>query len=162
MLNMSRTHNIWKGSTMTEAMPTARELYDRMKLGWISELGVPPELYAEDVVVETPFSPPGNRRRTEGRDEWLAFAGASRAALPVRFEAYREIAVHETTDPGVIVAEYELTATVTTTGERASARFIGVLGVRDGQIVLWREYQDVLTMATALNRRPDALDALPT
>ncbi len=147
---------------MTEAVPTTRQLYDRMRRDWMSGTTASPDLYAEDVVVETPFSPPGTRRRTEGRDEWLAFSGASRAALPVRFEEYREIAVHETADPQVLVAEYELTGTVTTTGRRATARFIGVLGVRDGRIALWREYQDVLTMAAALGRRPEALDALPS
>jgi uncharacterized protein len=54
----------------------------------------------------------------------------------------------------VIVVEYELTGTVTTTARRATAPFIGVLRARDGQIVAWREYQDALAIARALGQPP--------
>jgi ketosteroid isomerase-like protein len=36
------------------------------------------------------------------------------------------------------------------TGERGSVRFIGVLRVRDGRIVEWREYQDTHAIQQAL------------
>lgn len=39
---------------------------------------------------------------------------------------------------------------VTSTGERGSARFIGVLRVRDGKIAGWREYQNTLAIQQAL------------
>ncbi|WP_246063478.1 limonene-1,2-epoxide hydrolase family protein [Nonomuraea longispora] len=42
-----------------------------------------------------------------------------------------------------------------------SASFIGVLRVRDGRIMLWREYQDVLRVAAATGRLPDLLASLP-
>ena len=48
------------------------------------------------------------------------------------------------------VVEYELTGTVTTTRVQATAPFIGVLRVRDGQIAQWREYQDQTAIALAL------------
>lgn len=67
----------------------------------------------------------------------------------MRFDHFRKIAAHRTDDPEVIVVEYELGGTVTTTGRRASATFVGVLCVRDGLIRHWREYQDVLVMAAA-------------
>ena len=89
-----------------------------------------------------------------GREQFLAFARAERALLPVRFEACRETAVHETADPEVIVVEYELAGIVTTTGHRASAPFIGVLRVRDGKIAAWREYQDTSAIARALAQPP--------
>jgi uncharacterized protein len=140
-------------------MISARELYDRMKQNWTSET-TSSDFYADDVVIEMPFAPEGGRRRTVGRAEWLEFATASQAALPVRIDGYREIAVHETADPEVIVAEYELTGTAIATGRRATAGFVGVLRVRAGKIVLWREYQDVLALSAALGRRPEALDGL--
>jgi outer membrane protein assembly factor BamB len=62
--------------------------------------------------------------------------------------------IHDTADPEVIVVEYELTGVVTTTGHRATARFISVLRARDGQIVTWREYQDTLAIAQALGQPP--------
>jgi ketosteroid isomerase-like protein len=75
----------------------------------------------------------------------------------VRFEECREIAVHDTADPEVIVVEYELAGTVTTTGRRAAAPFIGVLRVRDGQVAGWREYQDAVAIAHALGQLPALL-----
>jgi hypothetical protein len=54
----------------------------------------------------------------------------------------------------MIIVEYELTATLTSTGQRSSAAFIGVLKVRDGKTVLWREYQNVLAMSLALSTLP--------
>ncbi|WP_285666199.1 nuclear transport factor 2 family protein [Actinorhabdospora filicis] len=128
---------------------TPREIYRRMRESVLAEDAtlLPAELLAEDLVVETPFSPPG-MRRYEGREAWLRFF--AERALPVRFHEIRDIAVHDTADPGVIVVEYELSGTVTTTGVTASATFVGVLGVRDGLIRLWREYQDVRAIAEAL------------
>lgn len=144
----------------SSAESSPREVYERMKQRWLrNAAGFPDELLAQDVIIETPFSPPG-RRRIEGRDEWLAFVKASRAALPVRFEECRDIAVHETTDPEVIIVEYELAGTVTTTNRHASAAFIGVLRVRDGQVLHWREYQNVLAIAEALSRPPAQLDGI--
>jgi ketosteroid isomerase-like protein len=130
-----------------------------MQQGW---LGHAANLFlddglADDVVVEEPFAPPGRPRRFQGREEFLAFAKAGRAALPVRFEECRNVVIHETTDPEVIVVEYELVGTVTTTQHRASAAFIGVLRVRNGQIVHWREYQNVLAIAHALGQLPALL-----
>jgi ketosteroid isomerase-like protein len=145
----------------SSAKSSPREVYERMKQRWLGHAaGFPNDLLAQDVIIEQPFSPQGTRRRIEGRAEWLAFVEASSAALPVRFEECRDIAVHETTDPEVIIVEYELAGTVTTTNRHASAAFIGMLRVRDGQIVHWREYQNVLAMAEALGRPPAQLDGI--
>lgn len=142
-------------------MLSPRDVFDRMKQQWAGQGGgIPDDLLAEDVVIETPFSPPGSRR-IEGRARWCSFAEASRAALPVRLEKCRELAVHETTDPEVIVVEYELSGTIIATGRKAAATFIGVLRVRDGRIVLWREYQDVLALAEAFGRAPEQLSGVP-
>jgi ketosteroid isomerase-like protein len=107
-------------------------------------------LLAEDVVVEWPFAAPGRPRRIEGRGAFLAMAGAGRAALPFRFDEFTLDAQHETADPDVVVLEYRLGGTVTTTGERRSAAFISVIEVRGGRIVRWREYQDTMAIAAAL------------
>lgn len=132
---------------------STRAVYQRMKQHWLDGGGgLPEELCADDIVVETPFAPPGSPGRIEGREEWLAFARAGRASLPVRFDRCSDVAIHETTDPDVIVVEYELGGTVTTTGGQASAVFIGVLRVRHGRVQLWREYQDVPAIAAALGR----------
>jgi ketosteroid isomerase-like protein len=138
-----------------------REVFARMQQQWLGNAadGDPnDDQLAEDVVIETPFAPPGRPRRFQGRREWLAFAEAGRASLPpLRFEECRNVVIHETTDPELIVVEYELAGTVTATDHRAAAAFIGVLRVRDGKIVHWREYQNVLAIAHALGQLPALL-----
>jgi uncharacterized protein len=112
--------------------------------------GADHDLWAPDLVVETPFARPGQPSRTEGRARFLEASRAGRAALPVTFEGCNTIAIHDTTDPEVVVVEYELVATLNATGERHSARFIGILTARDGKIVHWREYQDTARIDAAL------------
>lgn len=120
---------------------------------------LPAELLADDVVVETPFSPSGMRRH-EGREAWLAFYRDR--PLPIRFERFRELTTHRTGDPEVIVVEYELTGTITTTGVSASATFIGILRVRDGLVKHWREYQDILAISQALRLKPEGVSGTDT
>ncbi|SEE45618.1 Ketosteroid isomerase-related protein [Streptomyces sp. 2131.1] len=139
--------------------PTPVEVYRQMQEAVLCEYGptlLPAQLLADDVVVETPFSPPG-ARRYEGRENWLAFY-ASRP-LPFRCDEFHEISTRETADPEVLVVEYEFTGTVTTTGLAASAVFIAILRVRDGKILHWREYQDVMGITQVLSLRPEDLGA---
>jgi ketosteroid isomerase-like protein len=129
-----------------------KDVFASMRRQWLNATSEFPsdDALADDVVIEMPFAPPGRPRRFEGRQEWLAFARAEWAALPVRFEECRNVVIHETADPEVIVVEYELAGIVTTTNHRAAAPFIGVLRVRDGKIAGWREYQDVPAIQRAL------------
>jgi ketosteroid isomerase-like protein len=73
-----------------------------------------------------------------------------REALPIAFEEFRDVVIHETADPEVIVAEYAVVASLPGSGRRASAAFAVVLRARDGRIVHWREYQDRAAIAEAL------------
>ena len=106
------------------------------------------EFWAEDVVIEVPFAPPGHPRRYTGRQRFLDTTRAGREQLPVRFEEFRDVTVHDAGDTMVI--EYELAGTVLTTGRRAAARFVAVARLRDGQVTHWREYQDTRAIAEAL------------
>ncbi|MDP4505893.1 nuclear transport factor 2 family protein [Nonomuraea turcica] len=117
---------------------------------------LPAELLAEDVVVETPFAPPG-MQRYEGREAWLSYYRTGGAGLLVRFEQFRELTTHQTDDPEAIVVEYELTGTVIATGIQASVTCIAVLRIRDGLIKHWREYQDIPAITEALTRPPQDL-----
>ena len=146
-------------SSTVEARPGPREVFELLRELWLGQSEAVDALWADDVVVETPFAPPGAPSRIVGRAEFLAFAEPTRRALPVRFDECRDVVVHDTTDPEVIVVEYELAGTVTSTGRRASAAFVGVLRVRDGRIVRWREYQNVPAISAALGRLPDLLAA---
>jgi ketosteroid isomerase-like protein len=131
------------------------QVFERFRANVLAGIaGLTEDLCAEGVVVDLPFAPPGGPRRIAGRDEVAAFTAAGRSALPIRFDAFRVVTVHQTADPEVIVAEYEVTGTATTTGRSTTAAFVLVLRVRDGHVVHWREYQDTAAIARALANRP--------
>jgi len=59
---------------------------------------------------------------------------------PLHYKAYRNVVIHETADPEVIVVEQDITGTAATTGRDFTLPNIVVLRVRDGQIVHFRDY----------------------
>jgi len=106
-----------------------------------------PGLYAEDTVVELPFSP--SARVMRGRKEIAEhFAGAP--ARPLRLSA-KNIVVHETTDPEVVVVEYDYDGEVTTNGRTFTSPNVIVMRVRDGRIVSSRDYHDHRGILAALD-----------
>ncbi|HEY3905757.1 MAG TPA: nuclear transport factor 2 family protein [Streptosporangiaceae bacterium] len=144
---------------MTSASPaTPHQVFARMQCAWLAQKGFEADQLADDVVIEGPFAPPGHPRRVEGRDRVLAHYGPQWAVFPARFDEVRNVVIHDTANPEVIVVEYELAGTVLATGRQASAPFIGILRARDGKIVLWREYQNVLAIAHALGQLPALLE----
>ncbi|GGK66904.1 hypothetical protein Sme01_10140 [Sphaerisporangium melleum] len=142
---------------MTTTTP-AREVFERFG-EYLAGNDPQGELWTEDVVIEAPFALPGRPRRWEGRDQWLAFAGPRRAALPFTLRR-RALVVHETADPEVIVVEYELGGTPPGAAEEMWAAFIGVLRVRDGRVAHWREYQNPIVVAAATGDLPGLLASL--
>ncbi|MQA88193.1 MAG: ketosteroid isomerase [Streptosporangiales bacterium] len=111
-----------------------------------------PDLYAEEAVVEFPFTAPAPARlagRGQIRDHFSAAAGA-----PLEFEA-RNVVVHDTGDPEVIIAEFDYDGRVTATGRPFQVSNIQVLRVRDGQIVASRDYHDHPAIADAIGRSPE-------
>ena len=97
------------------------------------------ELFAPDGVIESPFASPGMPARLEGREAIREF-GRQLARSPLRIDDLEMVAVHETADPEVVITE---TITTGTAHERPiAARSVGVFRIRDGQIVLFRDYAD--------------------
>jgi ketosteroid isomerase-like protein len=117
-----------------------------------------PDLYAEDTVVDHPHDIPAPSR-LRGREQ-LREHFARAAGLPLRIRA-RDLVVHDTADPEVIVAEFDYDGEVTTTGRTFSIHNIFVLRVRDGRIVESRDYADHFALARAYGRLPEVLAALP-
>ena len=68
--------------------------------------------------------------------------------------------IHETADPGVVIAEYRLDGELAESAEPFSLRFVMVMTIRDGQIVHTRDYSDPIAGAWALGRVPQLLAAL--
>jgi ketosteroid isomerase-like protein len=117
-----------------------------------------PELYAEQIDVSHPFDPlhaPALRSREELRAQFARFAAA-----PSRRRTVGNVRIHETTDPEVIVAEFEYQGTDEATGEPYALPAIFVMRVRDGEIVESRDYHDHLASARAGGRLDDLFAAL--
>ncbi|MDQ7805915.1 nuclear transport factor 2 family protein [Amycolatopsis sp. A133] len=132
---------------MPLAQPSARSVFDRFLAAsaenrW-DDLA---DLYAEDVILELPFTLPGVPRVTKGREELrrrFRAAGGSR-----RITKADNVVVHETTDPSVLVAEFDLQQEVR--GTTFTASYVMVLTVRDGLITHSRDYTDTAAAAERL------------
>jgi ketosteroid isomerase-like protein len=99
-------------------------------------------LWAVDGVLEFPFAPPGFPTRVEGR-----------AAIEDHLRDYPEMldiqgfpkqVVHSTTDPDVLVAEFDAEGVVVATGKPYRFSYIAVITTRDGEIVSYRDYWNPL------------------
>ncbi|APR77297.1 Hypothetical protein A7982_02644 [Minicystis rosea] len=112
------------------------------------------DCFAEDGVLELPFARDPLPKRIQGRD-------AIRAILQPRYDAakaagrriveYRNLRIHETRDPEVIITEFEVIGVPRGAGlEPYALSFIHVLRVVGDQIAMQRDYFDSLAMAERL------------
>lgn len=134
----------------TAASP--REVFERL-VGGISEgrWEELPDLYAEDAVVEQPLAKHPVPVRIEGRGQLREHFAATGSALGRSLEFRpRNVVVHETTDPEVIVAEFDYQGQTVESGRPFAASFVVVMRVRDGQIVTSHDYVDHQALAEAI------------
>ncbi|MFD7662649.1 nuclear transport factor 2 family protein [Streptomyces sp. NPDC059788] len=94
------------------------------------------DLFAPDGVIELPFAGADVPDRIEGREAIRTFARAAMSAM--RVDTLATLAVHRTDDPEVVVAEV-LTRGVGR-GDAFEGRSVQVFRIRDGRIVLFRDY----------------------
>lgn len=132
-------------SEKTASPSSSREVFERLheRVRDDYDMDGQADLYAEDGTLELPFAPAGMLRQVQGREEIREFLGkAGRRAREAgrRILRYDPLVVHETADPEVIVAEFDLHGEVFAAGETYQMSFIQVLRVRDGQIVSMRDY----------------------
>jgi len=100
------------------------------------------DLFAPDAVIEGPFAgPPGLPARLEGREAIREYSRQVMAS-PVRLEDYEVVELYQTQDPEVVIVEMRTEGTITTTGRSFTATAIQVLRIRDGHIVLFRDFAD--------------------
>ncbi len=106
-------------------------------------------VYAADAVHEFPFSRPGVPSQLAGRDEIVNWITAGWQAYPLKYERYRTLAIHDTSDPGTIIVEQEALGTSAPAGEFALPNIM-VLTVRNGEITRLRDYVNILAAADAM------------
>ncbi len=114
-------------------------------------------LYALDALVEYPFALP-SPARLEGREAVQRYFTAV-AQMPLELRA-RDIVVHETGDPEVVVAEWDYDGLVTTTNRSFQVSNIQVSRVRGGEITASRDYHNHFVLADVLGRLPALLAAV--
>jgi uncharacterized protein len=101
------------------------------------------DLFASDAVIEFVFhgAPGGTPVRLEGQEAIRAYSRQVMAS-PLRIEDFEVTELYQTEDPEVVIAEMRARATLTTTGRSITATSIQVLRIRDGHIVLYRDFAD--------------------
>ena len=115
------------------------------------------DLYAADAVAEQPLMAP-RPGRVSGRDQIRAHFAAA-ATGPLRLRA-RNVVVHVTSDPEVVIAEFDYEVHHSMTKRTTTAANVQVVRVRDGQIVATRDYHDHLRLAAVAGRAGDLAAAL--
>ena len=101
------------------------------------------DLFTPDAVMEFVFhgSPGTPPVRIEGREAIREYSRQVRT-WPLRLEDYEVVELHQAQDPEVAIVEMRSKATLTTTGRSFTATSIQILRIRDGQIVLFRDFPD--------------------
>jgi uncharacterized protein len=100
------------------------------------------DLFAPDAVIEFTFhGPPGTPVRLAGREVIREYSRQVMAS-PLRLEDFEVIELYQTQDPEAVIVEMRTTGTVTTTGRPFTATSIQVLRIREGHIVLFRDFAD--------------------
>jgi uncharacterized protein len=112
------------------------------------------DLFAPDAVIEAPFAghsamPP----RLQGRENIRDYTRQV-MALPLRIDGFEVTELYQTQDPEVVIAEVSAQATLTTTGRSFTATSIHVLRIRDGRILLFRDYANPRALEDALADEP--------
>ena len=103
--------------------PSAQSFVDRM---------------AEDFVMEFPFARPGMQTRIEGRTAVLAYLMTVGQGVSV--DSVSNVVVHDTTDPDVVILEFDGHGRAVKTGEPYEQRYISVIRTRGGRIVHYKDY----------------------
>ena len=125
------------------AAPTPAQVLDRRRHlilsqdteGFIS-------LFAPDSVIELPFAGPDMPSRFVGQQEIREFARRTTTAAfsALRIDDLEATALHHTHDPEVVIVELVTRGTLTATGRAFATSAIQVFRIRDGKILLFRDY----------------------
>ena len=108
------------------------------------------DLFAPDAVIESTFAgPPGTPVRLEGREAIREYSRHVMAS-PLRMEDFEVVELYQTQDPEVVIVEMRAKGTVTTTGRSFTATSVQILRIREGHIVLFRDFADPRVLADVI------------
>jgi ketosteroid isomerase-like protein len=162
---MARSRASKRGATPREVFECARRsMVERDADGFA-------DLFAPDAFLEFPFScaAVGLPACLEGREQirrhlHAVMAGSMEAGR--RILGYDAVVLHETTDPEVIIVEFDLQGDVPRTGQSYQLPYVQVFRIRDGQILSMRDYVSAERLVEVLDLGtkpgPAHTSALPT
>jgi ketosteroid isomerase-like protein len=96
------------------------------------------EMMSDDFVMEFPYARPGMPTRVEGRAAVLAHL--VKVGGDVSVDSATNLVVHETTDPEVVILEFDGHGRSVKTGEPYEQRYISVIRTRGGKIAHFKDY----------------------
>jgi uncharacterized protein len=117
-------------------------------------------LFAEDGVLVYPFGPPGQPTELRGREAIREFFAARSGARDLLVMEAVEALIRETDDPEVVVAEITHHGWSKATDAPYQHKALGVIRVRDGEIVRYDDYMDPILLARLLGRTSELAAAL--
>jgi uncharacterized protein len=118
------------------------------------------DLFAEDGVLRFPFAPPGMPKEIRGREAIRASRAAESGRRSLLAMDGVDLVVRETDDPEVVVTEIEHYGHSQALNGPYRFRALGVVRVRDGEIVSYDDYMDPIAMAALLGRTDELVAAL--
>jgi ketosteroid isomerase-like protein len=137
-----------------------REVAEQVRRMVAGEGVVFADLFAPDGVMAYPFAPPGAPAELAGREAIRAHFASMGAARELLDMAGVEAVVRQTDDPEVVVTEITHHGWSRAAGEPYRFTALGVIRVRDGQIVRYEDYMDPVAMARILGRTAELAAAL--
>jgi uncharacterized protein len=96
------------------------------------------EMMSDDFVMEFPYARPGMPTRVEGRAAVLAHL--AKVGEEVSVDSASNLVAHETTDPEVVILEFDGHGRSLKTGEPYEQRYVSVIRARGGKIVHFKDY----------------------
>jgi ketosteroid isomerase-like protein len=137
-----------------------REIAEQVRKMVAGEGVVFADLFAADGVLTYPFAPPGQPSVLRGREAIRAFftqMGRSREVFAMEGV---DAQTWQTEDPEVVVTEITHHGRSNITGTPYTFTALGVIRVRDGEIVRYDDYMDPIALARLLGRTRELATAL--
>jgi uncharacterized protein len=118
------------------------------------------DLFAAEGVMEFPFAPPGFLPTLDSQEKIRSFYEHAREVRN-SFEQHGVSAViHETADPEVVITEIEHHGRSHVTNAPYHIKAVGVIRVRAGKIVHYRDYMNPISVAELTGRTGDLISSL--
>jgi ketosteroid isomerase-like protein len=118
------------------------------------------DLFAVDGVLRFPFAPPGMPREIHGREAIRTSRQAETGRRELLAMEGVDLLVRETDDPEVVVTEIEHYGHSNVLDGPYRFRALGVIRVREGEILSYDDYMDPIAMAALVGRTADLAEAL--